>query len=169
MIFTFRIFNWRFNFTFAPVTNVTGVNSTLSNGYHVTMWDFDNIKLDCVKVALRTVQIQFKLSNIYILNTGTPDHYIAYCFQSASWERSVSIVASTAMVDRNFLKYGVYRERWTLRVSPKEGRKPKLIAILESPVPETATIADLKSWVQYETLSDNAPMGKKVITIAKRQ
>jgi len=169
MIFTFRLFNWRFNFTFAPVTNVTGVNSRLPNNKHILMWDFDDVPLIVVQTSLGIVQKQYRLPNIYIFNTGTPNHYIAYCFAKLDWRLSVEIVASTPMVDPNFFKYGVYRERWTLRVSKKEGRKPKRVLTLHSRFPEECTIADLNSWVQYETLADNAPMGKKVINIAKRQ
>lgn len=148
MIFKIRIAHWRFTFTFAPVTDIKGVNSTLPDGDHVHMWDFDDVDLELVVSALHYVQNLFKLPNIYILTTGSADHFIAYCFERASWIRSVQIVASTSLVDANFFKYGVYRGHWTLRVTPKEGRKPKCIKILSSPIPETASIDELNSWVQ---------------------
>jgi hypothetical protein len=112
------------------------------------MWDFDDYPLILVETALKYVQNKFELPNIYILNTGKSDHFIAYCFEKMAWILSVEIVASTSLVDKNFFKYGVYRERWTLRVSPKEGRKPKLVKVLRSEYPETASIGELNSWVK---------------------
>jgi len=148
MIIKIRIAHWRFTFTFAPVIDIIGVNSTLPEGDHILMWDFDNIPLDDVITALQGVKYFYTLPNIYIFNTGTPDHYIAYCFKAMPWRHSVAIVAATIGVDPNFFKYGVYREHWTLRVTPKEGHKPKLVKILHSTIPEDANISELNSWVK---------------------
>ena len=148
MIFKLRLCHWRITFTIAPVTNVTGVNSNLPDGHHIIMWDFDNIPLNVVQAELTIIQSLYDLPNIYILNTGKPKHYIAYCFAKCTWRLTVEIVAATPHVDPNFFKYGVYREHWTLRVTPKEGRKPKLAALLYSKVPEEASISELNSWVK---------------------
>lgn len=148
MIIKIRIAHWRFTFTFAPVTDIIGVNSTLPEGDHIVMWDFDEVPLEEITFELRWLQVKYNLPNIYIFNTGKPDHYIAYCFKAMPWKASVEIVAGTLAVDPNFFKYGVYREHWTLRVTPKEGRKPKLIKILHSNIPEDANISELNSWVK---------------------
>lgn len=148
MIIKIRIAHWRFTWTFAPVTDVTGVNSTLPDGSHITMWDFDDVPLQDIVNTLTTVQYFHKLPNIYVLNTGLVNHYIAYCFKSMPWKRSILIVAETDFVDPNFFKYGVYREHWTLRVTPKEGRKPKLVDIIHSFRPEDCSIDELNSWVK---------------------
>lgn len=148
MIIKIRICHWRFTWTFAPVTDVIGVNSTLPEGDHITMWDFDDVPFDIVYDSLLEVQCLNQLPNIYILNTGKADHYIAYCFKAVPWQKSVQIVAETMGVDHNFFKYGVYREHWTLRVTPKEGRKPKLVKILWSKIPEDCSIDELSSWVK---------------------
>lgn len=148
MIFKIRIGSWRFTFTFAPVVDVTGVNSKLKDGNHILMWDFDDVPLYYVEADLKWLQKQHNLPNIYILNTGKPKHHIAYCFRRSPWEVSVAYIAQSLFVDRNFFKYGVYRERWTLRVTPKEGRKPKLVKTLLSPIPESASISELESWVK---------------------
>lgn len=155
MIFKIRIGHWRFTFTFAPVTNVIGVNSKLPNGNHILMWDFDNTVITYVIDALQHIQNIYALPNIYILETKPKSNYIAYCFMQNSFRRTVEIIATTKGVDPNFFKYGVYRERFTLRVTPKCGRKPKLAYIMKSHIPENCFVTDLKSWVKYETLSDN--------------
>lgn len=148
MIIKIRIAHWRFTWTFAPVTDVTGVNSTLPEGDHITMWDFDDVFLHEVMDALSVVKYFYGLPNIYILTTGKLKHFIAYCFKALPWRDSVRIVAATNHVDPNFFKYGVYREHWTLRVTPKEGRKPRLVKILYSKIEEDCSIDELNSWVQ---------------------
>jgi len=155
MIFKLRIGHWRFTFTIAPVTDVIGVNSKLPNGNHILMWDFDDTTLNEVTYNLQKIQLLYDLPNIYILETKPNTNYIAYCFKSCEWRKTVEIIATTAGVDWNFFKYGVYRERFTLRVSPKCGRKPKLAYKLITGAPEDAFLTDLKSWVRYETLTDN--------------
>jgi len=148
MIIRIRILNWRFTLTFAPVVNVIGVNSKLPGDKHIIMWDFDDIPLDTVAAELEIVQLIYELPNIYILSSGAPNHYIAYCFHRCKWRDSIEIVAATPSVDASFFKYGVYREHWTLRVSPKEGRKPQLAYTLKSQKRETANISELNSWVK---------------------
>jgi hypothetical protein len=130
------------------IRKVIGVNSTLPNGQHILMWDFDDIPLDVVEVALALIQDIYNLPNIYILNTGKVEHFIAYSFEALDWKDSIEIVAATPHIDRNYFKYGVYRDHWTLRVSPKEGRKPKLVKVLWSERPETASISELNSWTK---------------------
>jgi len=156
MIFKTRIGSWRITFTIAPVTNVTGVNSNLPDGNHIVMWDFDDWFIQAIETALTVIQGRFDLPKIYVFNTGKPRHYIAYCFKRCTWHHSVEIVAATPFVDPNFFKYGVYREHWTLRVTPKEGRKPKLVEILYSPIPESASISELNSWVKNAEQTDYA-------------
>jgi len=154
MILKFQIGGWRFTFTMAPVTSVYGVNSILPDGKHILMWDFDDTTLNITATYLSRVQSIYNLSNIYILETKTDKNYIAYCFMKFPWHKVVEIIAFTKGVDKNFFKYGVYRERFTLRVTPKSGRKPKLKYTLKTNVKETVAIEDLKSWVKYQTLTD---------------
>jgi hypothetical protein len=169
MIFKIRICNWRFTFTFAPVTNVEGVNSTLPEGDHIVMWDFDDVPIALVTNTLCLIQMAYGLPNIYILCTGTKDHYIAYCFKAMPWRCSVQVVASTDYVDPNFFKYGVYREHWTLRVSPKEGRRPHIVSTIYSDIPEDCSINELNSWTNYETLASNASTKKVELNLFVRK
>lgn len=156
MIKKWRIGRWRITFTFAPVTNVTGVNSNLEDGNHILMWDFDDTTFDDVFKNLLTVQRIYDLPHIYILETLEDKNFMAYCFKRTPWRKVVEITAFTKDVDPNFFKYGVYRDHFTLRVTPKCGRKPKLVWILRSLIPEDCSIPELKSWTIYETLADGA-------------
>jgi len=154
MIWKWRIGRYRITFTFAPVVDVIGVNSELPDGNHILMWDFDNINLTEVLRALLMVQTKYKLPAIYVLETKKNSNYIAYCFKRLPWRKVVEIIASTPHVDWGFLKYGIYREKFTLRVSPKCGRRPKLVLTLPSKRKEDVSIFELRSWVKYETLRD---------------
>jgi len=139
--------------TIAKIAKVIGVNSELENGRHILMWDFDNIPLPDVCADLRAVQIRNSLSDIHICRTKEPDNYIAYCFTSQDWRTAVEIVAQTHLVDWQFLRFGVYRGHFTLRVTPKNEREIKLAYRLEGYEPPDCKPSDLKSWVRYETLS----------------
>jgi len=152
MIKRITIGDIRLTFTIARVAKVIGVNSRLDDGRHILMWDFDNTTLEEVKNALRKVQSRYFLSDIFILETKKDTNFIAYCFTALDWRRAVEIIASTQGVDWNFIKYGVYRERFTLRVSPKDRRVPKKVATLEGYELPNCSVKDLNSWVRYETL-----------------
>jgi len=167
MILQLRIGNWKFTFTFAQVCDVVGVNSVLEDGRHILMWDFDDLPLETVEVILKAQQREHRLPRIYILNTGKPNHYIAYCFKRLPWRKAYAIVASTPCVDWNFLKYAAHRGHFTLRVSPKNGRKIRLAKILESPIPEDVKIRELRSWVKYETLTRQEMNKKWLLQISR--
>lgn len=152
MIKRITIGDVRITFTIARITKVIGVNSQLGDGRHILMWDFDDTNLEVVKSALRVVQTRYLLSDIHILETKEHTNYIAYCFTALSWCRIVEIIAQTDLVDWNFFKYGVYRGRFTLRVTAKGGRIPKLVAKLEGYELPNCIVPDLLSWVRYETL-----------------
>ena len=152
MIKRITIGDLRLTFTIARITKVIGVNSKLDDGRHILMWDFDDTNLEEVKDALRKIQTRYFLSDIYILETRLRTNFISYCFTACDWRRAVEIIASTQKVDWNFLKYGVYRGHFTLRVSPKNGRIPrKVVTLLGYELP-TCSVEELKSWVRYETL-----------------
>lgn len=165
MIVKFTLGCWRFTWSFAPVTNVVGVNSKLDNDEHIIMWDFDASKYVNVRNELLRVQRLYQLPNIYISETSKDTGFHAWCFKRVSWRKLVEILAFTRGVDWNYFKYGVYRLHFTLRVSSKCGRKIKPKKVLLSGVPEDVTIHDLKSWVNYETLADGRKSHKIALEI----
>lgn len=154
MMYRFRIGNYRISFTFALVTDVVGVNGNLDGNDHILMWDFDKTTLNDVVESLLTVQLVYELPKIYILESKKDTNFMAYCFKRTPWRKVVEIIAFTKGVDWNYLRVGIYRNHFTLRVTPKSGRKPKLIWTLKSNVPEDCNIFELMSWVEYETLAD---------------
>ena len=154
MIVKFTIGCWRFTFSFAPITNIIGVDSTIDGDDHIIMWDFDASNIHEVINELLRVQRVYELPTIYITETSKDTGFHAWCFKRVSWRKLVEILAFTHGVDWNYFKYGVYRMHMTLRVSTKCGREIKHKTILRSKVPEDVTVHDLKKWVNYETLAD---------------
>ena len=138
----------------APITRVIGVNSILPDGNHILMWDFDHVDFWQVHDALISTQLAYKLPRIYITQTSPLRGFHAWSFKRVTWRKCVEILAFTEHLDWNYFKYGIYRKKFTLRVSPKCGRKIKLRHVLESDNLEDVFVHDLKNWVQYETLAD---------------
>ena len=160
MIIKFNLGFIRVTFTVAPVQKIIGVNSNLDpeKKYHILMWDFDDVNLLQVLAALKWVQKLYDLADIYVLESS-PNHYIAYCLQKTPWRKAVAIIANTPYVDWNFFKYGVYRGHFTLRVSKKNGYKPRVVAVLRGKRRWNVTEKDLKSWTIYETLYEPKKWG----------
>ena len=169
MIVKITIGSWRFTFSMAPITKVIGVDSTLPDGNHILMWDFDHVDFWQVHDALVEVQQVYMLPRIYICRTSPRQGFHAWCFKRVPWRKAVEILAYTKHVDWNYFKYGIYRGHFTLRVSPKCGRKIKLEYILESPHKEDVPLHELRSWVQYETLADTHKSKKHELIISRRK
>lgn len=142
----------RFTWSIAAVIKVVGVNSYLDDGQHILMWDFDDIDIVKIKNALRVVQTRYFLSDIYILETREKKNYCAYCFTAVDWRRAVEILAATNHLDMKYLKWCLFRGRFTLRVGPKMGRTSHCVCVLDGWELPDATVDDLRSWVIYETI-----------------
>jgi len=142
----------RFTFSFSSVIKVVGVNSYTGDNLHFLMWDFDHVKLRDVIQALKVVQTRYCLSDIHIAKTKDDGGYHAFCFTTVGWQRAIEIVAATEYVDMKYLKWSVFRSRFTLRVSEKLGRIPHKVATLDGFGMPDITIRDCKSWVIYETV-----------------
>jgi len=171
MLFKARIGNWRIHFSMAYVYDVIGINSQLPDGKHILMWDFDKDTPEEVIYHLAVIQQFFNLPKICILNTGKINRHIAYCFKRVTLQKATEIISATAGVCWGFLKWGIIRNKFTLRVTPKCGRKIHLVDILHSNVPEDAKPQELQNWVQYETLHDkfrHSPFDQRVYINGRR-
>lgn len=115
------------------------------------MWDFDDKEVEDVKDALKDVQRRFSLARIYLLNTGIPTYWHAYCFQAHSWPDTLQILASTNGLDRVFFKIGAIREYFTLRYTPKKRRDFGKAIVLPSLAEEDVDPYELNSFVTYWT------------------
>lgn len=141
----------RVHFGITRTALVRGVNSTLKDGNHFLMWDFDSIPLPEVEEALLFVQRYFLLPDIYILCTGIEGYYHAYCFSRCSWQGARTIISSTDGIDRVFFMMGIMRGYFTLRFSKKKGREFNQVSVLRSQHQEDVRPEDAESFVEYTT------------------
>jgi len=73
-------------------------------------------------------------------------------FTTVDWQRAVEILAATKGIDMKYLKWSLFRGRFTLRVSEKMGRISHKVATCPGLQLPDVEIKDLKSWVIYETV-----------------
>jgi len=143
--------NFRFYIALTHSVLVDGVNSKVGEGNHFLMWDFDDKSEEEVKAALVDVQKRYKLPRIFLINTGLPFYWHAYCFKGMSFADCVHILASTKHIDKVFLKIGFLREYYTLRFSPKKGRDFKEAIILPSRYREDVNPYRIDNFLKYWT------------------
>lgn len=132
------------------VTDVQGVNSELADGQHCLMWEFDGSEFAPVYAALMGAQAAWALPRIIIARSHPEGGFHAYCFQRATWLRSLSIVASTDGVDPAWINLCAMRGHWTLRLTDKGQGAPLYHSALPSMVPDTCSMLDLVRYVKYE-------------------
>ncbi len=142
---------YRFYIALTHSGKVRGVNSKLPDGNHFLMWDFDDIAEEDVCISLFEVQLRYDLSKIYLLNTGLPRYWHAYCFTRVSWGDCLKILAETQCLDKVYFKIGCIRGYFTLRYTAKKAREFEPARILPSRYDEDVDPYELSSFVTYWT------------------
>lgn len=141
----------KFFLSVSRYVKVTGVNSKLSDGLHLIMWDFDNVNRYEVIEILEKIQQRFKLPPVYIICSGYESNFHAYCFDAVSWAKLLYILASTPKLDQMYFKIGVIRGYFTLRITRKQAGDFTEAHILPSNIPELVNPLKIKSFIEYET------------------
>ena len=99
---------------------------------HMLLWDFDYLNLDDIIESLEKVQQDYNLPSIYVIKSS-PDSYHAYCFMSRSFRETINIISATTTVDMAYLRLGIVRGYFTLRITPRTGEPDfELVKILTS-------------------------------------
>ena len=142
---------WHFHIGLSRSVKANGVCSDVGDGKHILMWDFDNVPGGDVVYALSEVQEKHRLSSIYLINTGLPRYYHAYCFTAREWPQVLYILADTKFLDQIYFKIGVVRGFFTLRYSKKEGRQFRQETVLTSTIPQDIDPFQLTHLVKYWT------------------
>lgn len=158
-----RLGRYKISLVIGTITKVQGVNSNLRDGNHITMWDFDEPKLELILSWLWPVQAFYSLPAIHIAQSHPGGGYHAYCLQRMEWLQSVSIVSATHGIDPGYVSMCAMRGHWTLRLSDKGRGVPSHVAVLPSGWPEDVKVEELTSWVNYEVWSS-----QKVLTFGRR-
>jgi len=142
---------WEFHAGITHSQQMVGVNSKIGDNKHFLMWDFDNVQGYVLVNVLKVLQKKYKLPDIYILDTGTPMHYHAYCFKLVDWYDLVTILNRTPFIDKHFLQIGFLRGYYTLRITPKNLKSITLFSVLPSTVPETVDKLSKPELIWYWT------------------
>jgi len=151
MILKFRFLRYVVKLVIFPYVTVEGVNSKLPDGNHFLMWDFDDVDLDTVIKELEWTMFLYGLPDVHILSSGDDRHYAAFCFKRVPFWLARHIISSTEHLDGNFYKYGVWRKYFTIRFTPKAGRRHKYIMTLKGYAEEDVSIDEIKSFDRYDT------------------
>lgn len=144
-----HLFGHDWYFRIGRRVEVLGVNSLTWYGSSVLFWEFDGYSLAEVTSALLSVQKQFNLPKIHVLQASTKRSYHAVCMKAFGWPYALGIVATTEMVDPDYIRLAAQRQHFTLRLTDKGQGSPRVVKILESNYMETAHMSDLCSGVRY--------------------
>jgi len=131
-------------------TQVEGINSNLPDGRHILLWDFDDNDINNVIDTMRDIQTRESLSNVYIVESSAK-HYHALCFTPVSLTDAIIILSTTPDIDKNFVRIGLMRGFWTLRISPRRANmpKPKLVYTLWTHRPEHRELVRFLQTILY--------------------
>lgn len=144
-------FQVHFAIDYRPLKTMTGVNSLLNDGTHFLMWDFDNVSEHDVYATLEDIQVKYTLPTIYVMYSGSPLHYHAYCFYAQSFADTLHILFDTEHCDEMYRKIGIMRGYFTLRISPKGQAKFSKCPEITSRVHSNMGILDIRHFISYET------------------
>lgn len=102
--------------------------------YHCLLWDFDNADFEHILRSLYKVQVTYHLPEI-LLCQSSANKYHAYCFAARPFREVVHILTATPEIDMDYLRLGIVRGYFTLRISPRNGEKIKLLMTIISQYP----------------------------------
>lgn len=146
-----QIGSWLFAFYARRIVRTGGFNSNLTGGEHALFFDFDAATLRQVETELRHVQDKYSLPTIYLLSTGRPDSWHAYCFRRCTLRDALRIILDCPSIDLNFIGFAGYRKHFTIRLAPKNGRMVEIVERLYSPHLVDCSVQELDSFTFYQT------------------
>jgi len=123
---------------------------------HILLWDFDEIGLDDVIASLYCLQETYDLPSIYIVSSS-PFRYHAYSFTARTFREVIHILSATPEIDLEYLRLGMARGYYTLRISERKGEAFILLHTLLSLKPDEVSPLDV-SVDEYFTMNKG---GKK--------
>lgn len=137
-------FNFQLRVYFSKQEKREGVCSKIfdKKDEHILLWDFDNIDLFSITNSLEITQQFYNLPTIYVVRTSL-NRYHAYCFTARSFRRTVHILSSVPEIDVEYLRLGIVRGYFTLRISERKNETFELAAILKSEFPDETNPLDV--------------------------
>lgn len=126
-------FNYQLRLYFSRMAKRTGVCSQIyqQKDKHILLWDFDDTPLEQIEAVLLVSQMRYTLPAIHIISSS-PNSYHAYCFTSRSFREIIHILSATDKIDLKYLRLGMVRGYYTLRITPRKNDNFVLIKTLPS-------------------------------------
>jgi len=111
---------------------------------HILLWDFDRASLDDITISLLRVQRQYKLPTVIIIQSSSKGSFHAYSFTARSFREVIHIIASVPEIDITYLRLGMVRGYFTLRITPRKHEPNfKIVRILSSKYPDEMILDDM--------------------------
>lgn len=98
---------------------------------HILLWDFDNKDLGRIMASLTRLLLRYQLPNIYIIESS-PQRYHAYSFTARTFRETIHILSDTPEIDLEYLRLGMVRGYYTLRITPRQNDIFKTVKVLAS-------------------------------------
>lgn len=103
--------------------NVVGINSNLSNGFHIFMCDFDDVfKLEELKKELKEIIEREKFGDLEIYESSYKRYFVFGFYETLNYEDILKVTYRLNCC-KNWKKWRMLREECTLRMTPKKGYK----------------------------------------------
>ena len=114
---------WQLRIYISRLEQRTGICSLQHNrdNEHCLLWDFDDAELGSIMMELQILQRKYKLPVIYVFESSK-DKYHAYSFTSRTLRETIHILTDTPSIDMHYLRMGIVRGYFTLRISPRKGK-----------------------------------------------
>ena len=146
-------FSYQLRLYFSRLEKREGICSKVykEDDKHILLWDFDDVRLPKIIKSLTAKQIQYKLPIIYIV-TSSPKRFHAYCFASRTFREVIHIISGTPEIDTKYLRLGMIRGYYTLRISSRTTDDFILIKTLSSSVLDEVNPLDI-SINEYMTIN----------------
>ena len=153
-------FSYQLRFYFSRLEKREGICSKVyqEDDRHILLWDFDDARLPKIIKSLTAKQIQYKLPTIYII-ISSPKRFHAYCFASRTFREVIHIISGTPEIDTKYLRLGMVRGYYTLRISSRTANDFVLIKTLISIIPDEVNPLDI-SISEYLTINKGGKNAK---------
>ena len=147
----FRIGRYRFMSYCRPTQYVTGYDSDLPDGQHIVMIDTDSCSLRQVESECMRQQAKWGLGNAIIISTGRPDSWHVIYRTRRPWRQALAIAFDFEHCDLKHIKFSMDRGHFTLRLSPKSGRRLDFQSEIWAEPASDIYADDIFKAVRYET------------------
>lgn len=140
------LFNYQLRIYLSCLEKREGVASKLfdKEDKHVLLWDFDDVELEVVEASLTAIMKRYKLPKIYIVSSS-PKRFHAYSFTARTFKEVIHILSATPELDVKYLRLGMVRGYYTLRITPRKNDDFTLVKILDSYVKDEVNPLDVST------------------------